>query len=158
MKHEGSITHMKKDEELIRKLTGLIKETESNHVKWKIICQTTDYNDANSKPKECIDGELWTVDECFVSYECTYKGEHFLMITYEMIHSNGKEQKSSSFVFLPPLGIRLFDLHVLLPYSVSNSKMLTYVVHSLWVLLLKKYKKHDDKIELEIESRELTID
>ena len=80
------------------------------------------------------------------------------MITYEIIHSNGKEQKSSSFVFLPPLGIRLFDLHVLLPYSVSNSKMLTYVVHSLWVLLLKKYKKHDDKIELEIESRELTID
>ena len=76
---------MKKEDELLKELTDMVKETKKGQIKWKLSCQTTEYNDEAVKPTVTEDGNTWTVDECYVSYECTYKGSDFVMITYEMI-------------------------------------------------------------------------
>ena len=76
---------MKKEDELLKELTDMVKETKKGQIKWKLSCQTTEYNDEAVKPTVTEDGITWTVDECYVSYECTYKGSDFVMITYEMI-------------------------------------------------------------------------
>ena len=41
---------MKKEEELIRDLREMVKDTKAGKVNWKIIEQTTEYNDSKSKP------------------------------------------------------------------------------------------------------------
>ncbi len=124
----------------------------------EIQCQTTEYNDAQKKPKTEEDGIVWDVDECYVSYYCEYKGKEFLMITYEMIHSTKIKTKTTNLVFLPPLGIRYFDIHTLLPYAVEASQMLTYQIHALWELLLTMYKANPSSVKLDVSERELTIE
>ena len=149
---------MKKEAELVRQLADMVKDTKMGKIKWEVICQTTEYNDAESKPKTEEDGVLWTVDECYVSYHCMYKGEEFLMITYEMIHTAGTQTKTTNLVFLPPLGIRYFDVHTLLPYSVETTNMLSYQVQSLWKLLLDMYKANPESVKLDVSERVLTIE
>ena len=104
------------------------------------------------------DDILWTVDECYVSYHCEYKGKEFLMITYEMIHTAQDKVKTTNLIFLPPLGIRYFDIHTLLPYSVETSNMLSYQVQTLWNLLLDMYKKNPASVALDVSERVLTIE
>ena len=130
---------MKKEEELIRDLREMVKDTKAGKVNWNIIEQTTEYNDSESKPIVDEDGTKWQVDECYVSFNCEYKEKEFLMITYEMIHTAADVQRTTNLVFLPPLGIRYFDLNTLLPYSVENSNMLSFEIHVLWELLLAMY-------------------
>lgn len=149
---------MKREEELVKQLTDMVKDTKAGKVHWNVICQTTEYNDAESKPRVEEDGLQWTVDECYVSYHCEYKGKEFLMITYEMLHTAGDKVKSTNLVFLPPLGVRYFDIHTLLPYSVEASQMLTYQVHSLWTLLLDMYKANPDSVTMDVSERVLTIE
>ena len=93
---------MKKEDELLKELTDMVKETKKGQIKWKLSCQTTEYNDEAVKPTVTEDGITWTVDECYVSYECTYKGSDFVMITYEMIHTAGDKRQTTNLVFLPP--------------------------------------------------------
>ena len=149
---------MKKEAELVRQLADMNKDTKMGKVKWEVICQTTEYNDADKKPKTEEDGVLWTVDECYVSYHCMYKGEEFLMITYEMIHTAKNQVKTTNLVFLPPLGVRYFDIHTLLPYSVEASQMLTYQVHNLWMMLMDMYKANPNSVSLDVSERVLTIE
>ena len=149
---------MTKKDELIRKLNDMTKETAAGRLKWKLTGQTTEYNDSSSKPQTEEDGRLWTVDECYISYECQYKGQDFVMITYEMIHNSEGESNSTNLVFLPPLGIRFFDINTLLPYAVEADKMLIFEIHNLWLMLLELAKKHSDNVELDMSPRELTID
>lgn len=149
---------MKKTEELVKQLTDMVKDTKAGKVHWNVICQTTEYNDAESKPRVEEDGLQWIVDECYVSYHCEYKGKEFLMITYEMLHTAGDKVKSTNLVFLPPLGVRYFDIHTLLPYSVEASQMLTYQVHALWTLLLDMYKANPDSVSMDVSERILTIE
>ena len=125
---------MKKEDELLRDLTEMIKDTQKGALKWKVTAQTTEYN------------------------ECQYKDKDFVMITYEMIHSTGTKRQTTNLVFLPPLGIRYFDIDILLPYSVKASNVLTYEIHTLWVLLLDMYKKDKTSVLLDISPRELTIE
>ena len=149
---------MKKPEELIKQLTEMIKETKQGKIAWKVECQTTEYNDLATKPQIEDDGYLWTVDECYVSYLCTYKGNEFLMITYEMIHTAGSNVKTTNLVFLPPLGIRYFDVPTLLPYAVENSNMLSYHVQSLWKLLVDMYKEDPNSVSFDASERVLNIE
>ena len=149
---------MKKEEELLRNLTDMIKLTKSGKLNWKIIGQTTEYNALDKKPTVFEDGKKWYVDECYVSYECIYKGKEFLMITYEMIHSCKENKKTTNLVFLPPLGIRYFDLHVLLPYSLENDKMLTYEIHQLWLLLLELNRENAQNVSIDMTERVLVIE
>lgn len=149
---------MKKEEELLRNLRDMTKETKSGKLCWKIVEQTTEYNSKESKPVVVEDGKEWLVDECYVSYNCEYKGTEFLMITYEMIHTDGDEIRTTNLVFLPPLGIRYFDLNTLLPYSVENSNMLSYEIHILWEILLSLGKMKSEQVNIDVQPRELTIE
>lgn len=149
---------MKKPEELAKQLADMIKDTKMGKVKWSVQCQTTEYNDPAKKTKTEENGVSWTVDECFVSYCCEYKEQEFLMITYEMIHSTKMKTKTTNLVFLPPLGIRYFDIHTLLPYAVQTTQILTYQVHSLWELLLTMYKANPNSVKLDVSERVLKIE
>lgn len=149
---------MKREEELIKQLTEMTKETKQGKIVWEVKCQTTEYNDLATKPQVEEDGRLWTIDECYVSYHCEYKGNEFFMITYEMIHTAGDAVKTTNLVFLPPLGIRYFDIHTLLPYAVENSNMLSYQVQSLWKLLLDMYKTNPQSVNFDASERVLTIE
>lgn len=149
---------MKKEAELLKQLQDMIKDTKSGKIRWDVKCQTTEYNDPASKPQVMEDDILWTVDECYVSYYCEYKGKEFLMITYEMIHTAGDKVKTTNLVFLPPLGIRYFDIHTLLPYSVETSNMLSYQVQTLWKMLLAMYKTNPASVALDVSERLLTIE
>ncbi len=149
---------MKREDELLKQLTEMTKETKAGKIAWDIKCQTTEYNDLASKPQVEEDDILWTVDECYVSYHCEYKGNEFLMITYEMIHTAGDMVKTTNMVFLPPLGIRYFDIHTLLPYAIETSNMLSYQVQTLWKMLLDMYKANPSSVALDVSERVLTIE
>lgn len=149
---------MKKQEELLKQLVELTKETKAGKILWDVKCQTTEYNDAEQKPQVEEEGILWTVDECYVSYYCEYKGNEFLMITYEMMHTSEDAVKTTNLVFLPPLGIRYFDIHTLLPYAVETSNMLSYQIQTLWTMLLNMYKANPASVKLDVSERVLTIE
>lgn len=133
----------------------LVKETQAGTLAWDIQVQTSEYNDSAQKPTEEIDGETWTVDECFVSYHCVYRGKEFLMITYEKLCSCGEKSRSNNLIFLPPLGIRFFHLDTLAPYAVQAGQMLVYDVHLLWLAILEQYRAHPGQIALEVNRREV---
>ena len=62
---------MSKEKELLHKIPEMVKDTKSGKIYWDVECQTTEYNPQDQKPMvEGEDGELWSVDECFVSYHC----------------------------------------------------------------------------------------
>lgn len=149
---------MKKKNELLRELTDLIKDTKAKKIKWEVKCSTTEYNPVEQKPVVMEDNKEWVVDECYVSYHCEYRGQEFLMITYEMIHSCGDKNKTTNLVFMPPLGIRYFDINVLLDYAVEMDQMLAYQVHMLWLVLLELHKNDPDFVSLEVDERQLVIE
>lgn len=149
---------MKKDAELLRKLPDLVKETREDKLQWQIEFQTTEYNEPSKKPMEEIEGKQWMLDECFVSYHCIFKGEEFLLITYEQIASCGDKKKSYNLAFLPPLGNRFFDVDLLAPYVVDMSQMLAYEIHMLWLTILEKLREHSDLVSVNVTSRDQTVD
>ena len=149
---------MTKEQSLVHDLTEMIKDTKAGKVNWKVICQTTEYNDISTKPTTVEDDVTWIVDECYVSYECEYKGKTFVMISYEMIDSAGDKKNTTNLIFLPPIGIRYFDINVLLPYSVEADKMLVYEVNQLWLTILDMYKNKAENVSLDVSPRELVIE
>lgn len=149
---------MKKEDELLKQLMDMNKDTKAGKIKWDVKCQTTEYNDPATKPQVMEDDILWTVDECYVSFYCEYKGKEFLMITYEMLHTAEDKVKTTNLIFLPPLGIRYFDINTLLSYSVENNNMLSYQVKSLWNMLLEMYKANPASVALDVSERVLTIE
>ena len=131
-----------KQEELCRKLTEMIAETKAQKLSWRLEVQTTEGNDASEKPIEEEHGTKWTIDECYASYE--------------LLKKSGDKERSSNLVFLPPEGIRFFDLHTLLPYSVEMSAVLADHIHQLWLLLMEQYKEKCPGVELAVRSGMLT--
>lgn len=65
-----------KQEELCRKLTEMIAETKAQKLSWRLEVQTTEGNDASEKPIEEEHGTKWTIDECYASYSCNYRGKN----------------------------------------------------------------------------------
>ena len=149
---------MKKSAELLKKLPDLVKETKENKLQWKIEFQTTEYNDPSEKPTEQIDGKDWLLDECFVSYHCEYKGQEFLLITYEQIASFEDKKKSYNLAFVPPLGNRFFDVDLLAPYAVELDQMLAYEIHMLWLTILEKLKEHSKNITIDVSPRDSAVE
>lgn len=147
-----------KQETLSHKLTELMRETREGKVRWNVEVQTTEANDPSEKPVEMEDGVEWTVDECYVSYYCKYHGEEFCMISYELIKTAEENTKTSNMVFLPPLGVRFFDLRTLLAYSVETSPVLLDQIHQLWVMLLDMYKVDKSSLYLDVRPGKLTIE
>ena len=148
---------MKKTEELNRLLTEMYKETKAGRLRWSLQVKTTEHNHQEEKPVEIEDGIAWIIDECYVAYECSYKGQEFSMITYEMIKTAGEKVQTTNLIFLPPMGIRVFHLPTLLPYAVQASNILANQIHNLWELLLMQYKVDKTSVQLEVIPSTLTI-
>lgn len=147
-----------RQEELSHKLTELINATKEGNIRWDVEVQTTEANEPSEKPVEVENGVEWTVDECYVSYYCKYRGNEFCMVTYELIKTAGERVVTSNMVFLPPLGVRFFDLRTLLPHSVEASAVLLEQIHQLWILLLDMYKVDKSSIYLDVRPGKLTIE
>lgn len=147
-----------KQEALGRKLTELMEETKKGRIHWNVEVQTTETNDEADKPREMENGVEWVIDECYVSYYCKYRDAEFCMITYELIKTEGERVTSSNMVFVPPLGIRYFDLHTLLPHSVETSAVLMEQIHRLWMMLLEMYKADPNSVDLKARAGMLTIE
>lgn len=148
---------MKKEEQLLHEITELVKETKNGKIKWEIKYQTTEYNDPVSKPVEEEEGEKWVVDECFVEYHCTCKEKEFLLTSYEQMFTCGDKVKSCNLLFIPPEGMRFFDVDILAPYAISADHMLTYQVHTLWLTILEQYKKKPELVKLDVTPRDLVL-
>ena len=149
---------MKKPEELSHQLTEMYKETKEGKLHWSLQVQTTEHNEASEKPVEVEDGVSWTIDECYASYVCQYRGQDFCMITYELIKTAGGKVQTTNFLFLPPMGIRAFHLQTLLPYSIPISNVLANQIHNLWELLLQQYKADHTSVNLDVLRTTLTIE
>ncbi len=149
---------MKRPEEVSRKLQEMYQDTKNGRIHWTVEVQTTEHNDPSEKPVEEEDGVSWVIDECYVSYYCKYKGQDFCMITYEMIKTAGERVLTTNMIFFPPLGIRLFNLHTLLPYAIQTSNVLTNQIHNLWELLLILYKADKTSVSLEVKPGKLIIE
>ena len=143
---------------LLHKLSELLTETREGKIRWSVDVETTEANAPEDKPTETEGGIDWTLDECYVSYDCLYRGEEFCMITYELIKTAGERVTTSNMVFLPPLGMRYFDLRTLLPYSVETSAVLLEEIHQLWVQLTDMYKADKGSLYLNVSPRVLTIE
>ena len=146
--------HKEKNNEKTRR----IESYADRDVQWNISVQTTENNEVSEKPVEVQDGVSWTIDECYVSYYCKYKGQDFLMITYEMIKTAGDKVHTTNMIFLPPLGIRVFQLPMLLPYAVQASGVLANQIHNLWELLLAMKKADPESVFMEVSAGKLVIE
>ena len=149
---------MKRPEELSHMLTEMYNDTKDGKIRWNLSVQTTENNEVSEKPVEVEDGVSWTIDECYVSYYCKYKGQDFLMITYEMIKTAGDKVHTTNMIFLPPLGIRVFQLPMLLPYAVQASGVLANQIHNLWELLLAMKKADPESVFMEVSAGKLVIE
>ena len=145
-----------KPEELVQALMKMYKETQEGKLKWKLVVQTTEGNEEKYTVQE--DGQEWTVDECYVSYDCEYRGAEFCMISYEMIKNSGAQVRTMNYIFLPPLGVRLFSLHTLLEHSVKADAVLVSQVHALWVLLMQIAKKGSGQVELSVTQADVNVE
>lgn len=133
-----------KPESLIAKLDDLLKETNMNRLKWIVEIKTSEYEEDIEKNILEEENRTWIMDECYVSYSCKFHGEDFVMVTYEDIESCEKDTRSFNMVFLPPTGIRLFQMDSLISYSVEMTLPLAQKLHLLWNTLLTKYKENPD--------------
>jgi hypothetical protein len=149
---------MKKPEELYHELVDMTKATKEGKIYWKVEVQTTEANPPELKPVEKEDGILWTVDECYVSFYCKYKGKEFLMITYEMIKTAGERTHTTNLIFLPPMSIRVCNLHMLMPYAVQGSTVLANQIKTLWEMLLAMYKANPESVFFNVNPGTLVIE
>ena len=143
-------------EELSQNLKRMLKETQDGKLQWKVAVQTTEGNEEKYTIEE--DGISWSVDECYVSFVCQYQGKEFCLITYEMIRQSGDKTRTVNYLFLPPLGVRLFSLHTLLPHSVEADSVLVSQVHMLWELLMKMRQQNPQSVEFTLTEAEVHIE
>ena len=136
-------------------LNDMRKDTQSGKAKWQVEMATSEYMPEEKKPTATADGRTWTVDECYVAYACEYRGEEFVMITYENIEKSGEEVRSTNLVFLPPVAMRMFNLDELAPYAVEAAPQLIEQVHALFTLLLEQYRANQAGVSFTV--REIEV-
>ena len=79
------------------------------------------------------------------------------MITYELLKTAGTKVQTTNLVFMPPMGIRAFQLQTLLPYAIPASNVLVNQIHNLWELLLIQYKTDKSSVYLDVVPGTLVI-
>ncbi|MCR5388354.1 MAG: hypothetical protein K6E56_03815 [Lachnospiraceae bacterium] len=135
---------------LSRQLEEMIKETGKNRLSWNMVIESTDDLDESIKEK-LKDGDItWTVDECFVEYSCQWKGKDFCLISYEHVLSFEDKTRMDALVFLPPLGMRFFDINTLAPYAIKVDSVLANRVHILFETLMTHVKADDHLVSLKV--------
>ena len=135
--------------QLSDQIEELIKETKKNGLAWKMQIETTDDLEPEVKEKLETDEGEYVVDECFVSYECVFRKKEFRMISYERILTKGETVRSNALIFLPPEGLRYFDIAVLAPYAVDNNAILSDRVHNLFVTLMDLHREGASQIRVQ---------
>ena len=136
--------------QLANSLDEMIKDTRRGHLNWSMQIETTDDLDASLKEKLEQDGTQWLVDECFVEYACTWKRQDFCMISYEHVLTHEDQTRMTCLIFLPPLGMRFFDVAELAPYAVEADAYLTNKVHQLWEMLLNLYRTEPSRCKIRV--------
>ena len=71
------------------------------------------------------------------------------MISYERILTKGETVRSNALIFLPPEGLRYFDIAVLAPYAVDNNAILSDRVHNLFVTLMDLHREGASQIRVQ---------
>ena len=133
-------------ENLVTRLEQMTQDTAKGHLKWDIEIRTSEYRPLAEKPVVEADGKQWMVDEIYVDYHCVYHKEEFAMITYENVETSGDEVRSTNMVYLPPLGVRCFNMDRLAPYAVQTSASCMQAVHQLWETILAVRKQNPQQI------------
>ncbi len=136
--------------QLANTLDEMMKETRRGKLSWQMQIETTDDLDASYKETITQDGIDWLVDECFVSYACQFKGQDFCMISYEHMLTHADQTRMTCLIFLPPLGIRFFDVAVLAPYAIEADAYVTGKVHLLFELLMELYRTDASRCRLQV--------
>ena len=67
-------------EELIQTLKIMQQDTRDGKQNWSLTVQTTEGNEEKYTVEE--ENRTWTIDECYVSYHCTYRGKEFCMVIW----------------------------------------------------------------------------
>ena len=75
-----------------------------------------------------------------------------------MIKTTEEQVRTINYIFLPPLGVRLFSLHTLLEHSVKADAVLLSHVHALFVLLMDLAKKGDGQVVLSLSQADVNIE
>ncbi len=140
---------MIKTKQLADQVEELVKETKKNGLSWKMQIETTDDLDPEMKEKLQTEEGEYVVDECFVSYECVFRKKEFRMISYERILTKGDIVRSSALIFMPPEGLRYFDVAVLAPFAVDNDAILSDRVHNLFVTLMDLHKADSPQVKVQ---------
>ena len=136
--------------QLANSLDEMMKDTKRGHLSWSMQIETTDDLDASLKERLEQDGMEWLVDECFVEYACTWKGQDFCMISYEHVLTHGDQTRMTCLIFLPPLGMRFFDVAELAPYAIETDAYLTSKIHALWEMLMDLYRTDPSRCRLSV--------
>ncbi|MBO5303912.1 MAG: hypothetical protein J6A92_07670 [Lachnospiraceae bacterium] len=145
-----------KPEELTQTIMKMCKDTQEGKLSWRIDVQTTEGNEKKYVVSE--DGMDWTVDECYVSYLCKYRGQEFCLITYELIKTADKQVKTNNYVFLPPLGVRRFSLQTLLHHSIDADAMMVSQIHALWEVIMGLVKVKSPQVDFHITEASVSIE
>lgn len=136
--------------QLANSLDEMVKDTKRGHLSWSMQIETTDDLDAALKERLEQDGTEWLVDECFIEYTCAWKGQDFCMISYEHVLTHGDQTHMTGLIFLPPLGMRFFDVAELAPYAVTSDAYLMSKVHTLWETLMELYRTDPARCRLRV--------
>lgn len=136
--------------QLANTLDEMMKETKRGRLSWQMQIETTDDLDASYKEIITQDGMDWIVDECFVSYACNFKGQDFCMISYEHVLTCADQTRMTCLIFLPPLGVRFFDVAGLAPYAVEADAYVSNKVHLLFDQLLELHRADASRCRLQV--------
>lgn len=142
---------MMSPEALTAKLEDMLKDTKNKRLKWRLEIETSEYEPEDQKIVVKEGDKEWLMNECYICFSCTYRGEDFAMITYEDIETCGKETRSLNMVFLPPIAMRLFDVNALAPYSITANAVLIAKIHTLYETLLALYKENNNNVDMVVD-------
>jgi hypothetical protein len=131
-------------------LDEMMKETKRGHLNWSLQIESTDDLDASVKDTVSEDGRQWLVDECFVSYSCSFRGEDFCMISYEHVLTCQDQTRMNCLIFLPPPGMRFFDLSKLLPYAIDADACIAGKAHMLFEQLWALHQTDEGRCRLQV--------
>ena len=136
---------------LAKQLDEMIKATNRGNLDWRMTIESTDDLAPELKEKfTADDGIEYLVDECFVEYHCTYHNKEFNLISYEHVLTHDGNTRMTCLIFLPPQGIRFFDVALLSPYAIEADAYVSGKVHLLWETLFSLYKENPARVALRV--------
>ena len=72
------------------------------------------------------------------------------MISYEHVLTHEDQTRMTCLIFLPPLGMRFFDVAELAPYAIEADAYVSNKVHQLFEMLLALYRTDPSRCRLSV--------